>query len=630
MPQAFNNRQEQIVPTAPVIEVRRRPSATAQVERAINTIQDLILQGHAVACGFSAGKDSTVVALLCLEAIRRVHAAGGRQATHYVSSAGTTVENPEVAWNLALAHEEMQRWAEQRALPLEVRMVEPAISARFAVSTIGRGTLPRFVENSAGKRACSWSWKLVPQQRLAKQLTNEAVSRGYRETVTVLGVRLDESRRREAAMKGRGDNAMAPVRNPEGHLVLSPIAEWTEVDVWDFLALFLDSMSAPFDSYVSPDSVRRLLDLYRDANEGTCGMFLVDGARSPCNTRFGCWTCMVTGDRDRSMESLLDSDPSYEYLRPLSDFRAYLLATQWDLSSRELVGRSLSPAGYVPVRPDVYSLAQRRTLLQMLITLDVLEEERAAENDAKVARGELPRTPYNLRMCDPQFCHVGPAELAAIDFYWGFHHAAQEAFPALRVWYDVRVLGRKVYPRKVQAAPATPIPAKRWFFVGAFDAQVPTDGLRDYKAELWNRYLHPERPLTHRMVGSERTAWFEECDGFEVDASAACLFVDSFCEGAMPIETQHFPAIDSSRFWLNEGIVRLPAGMAGRYQAMAKRGQYFAHLMQRLNVTPTELDEYLTRNAIDDQAHEHLCAAASAKAAAAQPDLFAAAVPLEA
>jgi DNA sulfur modification protein DndC len=38
-------------------------------------------------------------------------------------------------------------------------------------------------------------------------------------------------------------------------------------------------------------------------------------------------------------------DERFAHLRPLNDFRNYLLAIQWDLSRRELVGRSLSDAG---------------------------------------------------------------------------------------------------------------------------------------------------------------------------------------------------------------------------------------------------------------------------------------------
>lgn len=43
--------------------------------------------------------------------------------------------------------------------------------------------------------------------------------------------------------------------------------------------------------------------------------------------------------------------------------------------------------------------------------------------------------------------------------------------------------------------------------------------------------------------------------------------------------------------------------MSQRYQTMAKRGQYFARLADRLNVTPAELDQHLIDNAISDDAH---------------------------
>jgi hypothetical protein len=74
----------------------------------------------------------------------------------------------------------------------------------------------------------------------------------------------------------------------------------------------------------------------------------------------------------------------------------------------------------------------------------------------------------------------------------------------------------------------------------------------------------------------------------------------------MMLETQVEPAISSARFWLNEAILRLPSGMAQRYQEMAKRGQYFTRLAERLNLTPAELDEHLIRNAISDTEHEKL------------------------
>lgn len=50
--------------------------------------------------------------------------------------------------------------------------------------------------------------------------------------------------------------------------------------------------------------------------------------------------------------------------------------------------------------------------------------------------------------------------------------------------------------------------------------------------------------------------------------------------------------------------MKLPTGMAQRYQDMAKRGQYFSRLAQRLNLTPAELNAQLIEKAIGDVDHE--------------------------
>jgi DNA sulfur modification protein DndC len=78
---------------------------------------------------------------------------------------------------------------------------------------------------------------------------------------------------------------------------------------------------------------------------------------------------------------------------------------------------------------------------------------------------------------------------------------------------------------------------------------------------------------------------------------------------------QQHSAIESARFWLNETILTLPTGMSQRYQEMAKRGQYFSHLAQHLNLTPAEMDRHLVCNAISDAEHARLVAER-------QPDLF--------
>jgi hypothetical protein len=51
----------------------------------------------------------------------------------------------------------------------------------------------------------------------------------------------------------------------------------------------------------------------------------------------------------------------------------------------------------------------------------------------------------NRALCEPQFEFVTPQQLVAIDFFLSMHHYAPHAFPALAVWHDVNVLGRR-YP----------------------------------------------------------------------------------------------------------------------------------------------------------------------------------------
>jgi DNA sulfur modification protein DndC len=60
------------------------------------------------------------------------------------------------------------------------------------------------------------------------------------------------------------------------------------------------------------------------------------------------------------------------------------------------------------------------------------------------------------------------------------------------------------------------------------------------------------------------------------------------------------PSETRNQLWLNETILTLPKGMSQRYQEMAVRGQYFARLAERLNLTPSEMDQYLIRNAVKE------------------------------
>jgi 3'-phosphoadenosine 5'-phosphosulfate sulfotransferase (PAPS reductase)/FAD synthetase len=591
-----------------------------KIETAIAVLLSLIRKGHALVLTLSGGKDSTTTTLLGLEAIRRARAAGERQPNHYITSANTTIENPAMDNHLAMIHAEIESFCNDHELPVDIKLAEPSLASQFVVTTIGRGTLLRTPENGVkdGKqtRACSDDWKVKPQTRLSKQLRDEVMSEGFLEPVTVIGTRFAESSARLSAMSKRGESALETVRNAAGSLTISPIADWSTDDVWEFLGMFNNGGHAPFPSFTTQTrsskapagrSITRMTDLYRDASEGVCGVVQGEtGQRKSCGSRFGCSFCGISGERDRSMESMIQ-DPKHKHLKGLNDFRNYMLRTQWDMSTRELVGRSLSAAGYLKVKPDVYSLRHRMRLLGMLLTLDALEIERAEQHQADLANGRIPPSPENDELAEIQFTLVTPQQLVAIDFQLSMHHYAPHAFPAVTVWNEVHNLGRRYRIPEVETFPKVEVKSHGWFPVGAFDAEVPTDGLRSYDAEMWNPYRHPDRPATHKFTSSgERVVWYDEADSLQVDAVDANLFVTCSFDLRFAMEAQQKPGIESARFWLNEGIVKLAKGTAYKYQEMARRGQYFAHLADRLNLTPAEMDAYLIAHAISDAEHEAL------------------------
>lgn len=589
-------------------------------EVAIATLLGLIRKGYSLVVAASFGKDSSCCVVLMIEAVRRA-VAEGIFLRHFVTTSSTGVENPALESHALRCQDEIRAFCDEHGLPIEVHTVYPSLASSFVVSTVGRGTLPRTPENGKA-RACSSSWKVLPQQRLAAELREQVQRENGRSTVTIIGTRLEESASRKERMEARGESATTPVRNEEGHLVLSLVKHWTLNDVWDLVYSIASPEKSAYPVPLSPQSIERLFTLYRDANEGTCGVILGDGGnRAACGARHGCWSCQIVGDKDKSMDSMLKAD-KYAYMRPLNDLRNYLVAVQNDFEKRELVGRKISKAGFIGIRPDVFSYHFRKELLWYLLSIDAEERDRAERMEADIAMGLVEDTPDNRMLASPMFENVSLRQLALVDFQWSMHREAEHAFPALAIWYEVNVLGRR---RKVPTrlkAPKISVPTTRWFEVGNFDhGGIPSEGLRSYQDELWNKHRHPERTFTHRQVDGERVVWFEEDENLTIDAQEACAFI-TCTYPSMFIDARTYPALDGARFWLNEGMIKLPKGQAGRYQKMARRNQYFANLAAQLNLPPDGMNSHLVRHSITNVEHEKRLAEVAARAAGFQHDLF--------
>ncbi len=253
-------------------------------EEGIETLLGLIRRRHSLHLRFSSGKDSTSCVVLMIEAVRRA-VAEGITTTHYISSSSTGIENPLMEMHLLAVQDEMREHFSEHALPIELYLTHPSLASSFIVTTIGRGTLPRFPENSKA-RQCAADWKYLPAQRLAAELETRAIAQTGREMVTIIGSRLGESTVRKGRMARRGESAHEPIRSSSGELVLSIIANWSLSDVWETLEMLLEPESNPYLSAITAESVHRLFTIYQDANDGVCGVVLGDGGnKQPCGAR---------------------------------------------------------------------------------------------------------------------------------------------------------------------------------------------------------------------------------------------------------------------------------------------------------------------------------------------------------
>jgi 3'-phosphoadenosine 5'-phosphosulfate sulfotransferase (PAPS reductase)/FAD synthetase len=551
-------------------------------EAAILTILDLIKAGKSLSVSVSFGKDSMSVLVLALEAVKRAKKAGIPINGFYITHSDTQIENPAMGYYSQYMIQDLRDYAdteEMSGISMEVLVAYPALTSSFVYTTVGRGRMPMFVDSK--ERQCTVDYKIKPQQKMLKEIIKNAG--GKQNHVSLIGTRLDESADRKARMIERGETATSIVTDKNGFLTNAPIADWSVVDVWSLLMSIDETRGVPFIKTFRKD-FEWTLDIYRDGNEGTCAVIVGDGGKkSACGARYGCGFCTVSGKTDRSMEALINNDPAaYGHLKGINAIRNYLFDTQYDMSKRTVFGQTLSKAGYINCRPDNYNLAMRKNLLSYLITIDVEEEQRAEEHCEKYWAGEIEQTPANERLCDAQFQFVTPQMLVAVDFIWSVQCVSEEAFPAMKVWYEIRTLGRRCYPPVIENPKKDKVPEKRWLFVGDACTLDGNDGLRNIYLEATNerRGLEPYSSYTNQAGEEFRVAPHQTARSMEVDAEEAGIFIHTEYENIY-WDTLNSTATnrDGLSILLHKGLVKLAKGKVSLYDKMARRYQHLAKLL---------------------------------------------------
>jgi len=105
---------------------------------------------------------------------------------------------------------------------------------------------------------------------------------------------------------------LSPNTDLPNSYVYSPIAEWSNDDVW----MFLMQKKNPW-GYNNKD----LLTLYQGASaDGECPLVIDSSTPSCGDSRFGCWTCTLV-DQDKSMTAMVLNDADKAWMEPLLTLR---------------------------------------------------------------------------------------------------------------------------------------------------------------------------------------------------------------------------------------------------------------------------------------------------------------------
>ena len=293
---------------------------------------------------YSGGKDSTLLLQLVYELLMDIGPTACKP-VHVVAS-DTRVEAPNVEEDLADRLSRLAGHARANGLPFHVHRVQPTPEQSFWGNLIGKG----YPSPTRWFRWCTTKMKIKPSRAVINGIVRE-----HGGVVLLLGTRLDESADRAQRMEGRATNSRG--LNPHGEirdaLVMTPIAEWTTEQVWEYL---FTRNPPPWGG-----THNFMLDLYRQASGGECPVVLDLNTPSCGGSRFGCWTCTVVKE-DKSMRGFIDAGATW--MQPLNEFRNWLKEIREDSGKRDGTRRNGSDG------PGPFSSETRRLILRRLLELE--------------------------------------------------------------------------------------------------------------------------------------------------------------------------------------------------------------------------------------------------------------------
>lgn len=377
-------------------------------------IKSKLREGYHLCLSTSMGKDSSVMTSIALDAMVEMKAAGEDIPSFVVVMSNTGIENPIIDIYSRNEAAKVSRFIKQHSLPGRMDIITPSLSNNYLVRLIGGSTIASLSDNDA---KCSVMLKVEPIKRHKKRIFKAFGKKA--KILSLVGKRWDESDERMRNMIARGENNLTPVKDSMGCLILSPIAHFTQDDVWSYIGQVVNGKLKTYSDFVD------LMEVYR-SGEGECAVIAYMDGRprgTACGARFGCHLCCRVSN-DASLVNMLKEE-RYSFMKPLNQLRQYILDNHYNPQNRNWLARRVLEDGTVTISPNAYSPDFCEQLLKICLTIDAREREAA----------------YQLGI-QPRFQLLNKKEIIGIDCYWN-RHGYQQGLHATYLYERAHTCGER-------------------------------------------------------------------------------------------------------------------------------------------------------------------------------------------
>jgi DNA sulfur modification protein DndC len=373
---AITSAQNDIQTWTPSVPVPATESFADRCQRAIEVIKASMAQVEVVSHGNSYGKDSATTLALLLEAARQYKTEHGT-APKLISL--TTDTRAELPIQVALAHTMALRaetFAAENGIDFEQIWVQPDRANHHLNQLIGGRGVASMPEDS---NTCSVNMKITPMDKVRRTLAKRF---GEQNILVTTGSRHAESTSRSTRLTERGESGAEAIRTANGSLMLAPIIDWTDGDVWTLLQA--NSRKLGFETLNFEPVVVHYEVLGAESCQ-TMSIAQTASKKSPCgSSRGGCFLCQKVTSPERSENNVIQKLP---YLEPLVRLSRTIRAGHYVPENRSFVGKTVED-GRLKVCSSVYSKAWQSKLLKWVMSIDAREDDRVVEAKKTLERAK--------------------------------------------------------------------------------------------------------------------------------------------------------------------------------------------------------------------------------------------------